>query len=180
MRWFNVAVCTLVFALVFLAFWYTRHSEKTATEVKAVVEAAPEHKHAHSAPVLTPSAVPLSNPTPAAKIKSDPVLEALKEMPSVAEVQESLPKDQPVHGHPDAVIKAAALLGDIKARLTQDPEYKTEALTFYNQCALNHDWLESVRALCVANLDEIDHEAFLSIEDQIPSRVKEIAASLNR
>lgn len=79
--------------------------------------------------------------------------EKLRELPTKDEVRSAI-EDGNVHRHPRPLLKSAAIFGEIAKAIYADKSKIPEALNFYHRCALKEELANSIRALCLRNLQD--------------------------
>lgn len=107
------------------------------------------------------------------------LMETRNELPTRQDVKAYAAED--IHHANEALIKAGSKLGRIVATLEKDPSLIKEALYFYEDCALDQDILNSVRALCFSNLERwhkiLGNESEINT-DPIPEHIRNLARDL--
>ena len=107
------------------------------------------------------------------------VNETLASLPNLEQLQNE--KDNDFHHAPIELSKAGALLGEISQELINNPRLITQGIQFFKDCAQREEFLSSVRAVCLRDLQEWskgrpeENEIVLS---DYPADIRRIAANL--
>ncbi len=149
-------------------------------------------------PAVAPSGTMSSNSGPVAQATVDPqvgvVTAVVPNIHSAAEfsaltadVLRALPQlkalqglnDEAVHNTPDIIREAGVALGQVAQLVHDNPAYEEAGVRFYDECTLQGGGINSIRALCYANLKRLSTKLKLPLEEEkYPADVRRLAAHI--
>lgn len=148
-----------LFLLGLALFFYRNRAERRSPVVEtgrdsARAPRAPFPGAATSlGPAMTEPAAPTFQPgpgVPSAEVPSDFhafTARVLTELPRKTELRKLTPAQ--AHEAPAPIREAAVRLGEVADRVARNPGLKPEALEFYQNCSLQEELPDSIRALCL-------------------------------
>lgn len=90
-----------------------------------------------------------------------------------------LTQNNDVHRIPPEVLESSEVFGYISDKLKSNPTLVKDALSFYNACAANEQFITAIRAVCARNLIDWAKKANIDISRaQIPEKILQIAIVL--
>jgi hypothetical protein len=165
-----------VIALVVVATYFLSGSAKQPAAAESEGAIPSPAAITSPAPAVTPSAAPVESGAPA------PTRAELQRM--MSEVEKSLSAKaqlkklttEQVHHTPEMIRAAGLQLGRIADALSRDPSLAPDAVPFYEKCAKNEGYPNTVRALCWSDYERIANGLRLPVNAEgVPANVRELA-----
>lgn len=101
------------------------------------------------------------------------LLQVYQLIPTLKQIQELPPAE--LHHMPRPLQVMGIYMGDLKEILKHRHEFYSEGMRYYRLCALNPQFMDAIRSLCLANLIEFGDEREDGLEGRYPRGVIDLA-----
>lgn len=101
----------------------------------------------------------------------------LKSLPKISELQKL--KGEAVHSTPEIVSRAGVEVGQIAQAIHDNTKLSDDGIRFYRECATQNGGVSSVRALCYAQLRNLETHLGREVEkDLVPEAIEKLAKNI--
>lgn len=101
------------------------------------------------------------------------LVQVYEQIPTLKQIQELPPAE--LHHMPRPLQVMGIYMGDLKEILKARHEFFSEGMRYYRLCALNPQFMDAIRSLCLANLIEFGDEREDGLEGRYPRAVIDLA-----